>query len=147
MERWEEQHQLPGGAPLGRVIHDQQRPFLRKHRVQVRLLQILREQRAADRLRRHFLDAGTNLAALAEIGTVLHHCFHHLQGLLRRADHHSRLADAASEVSGPGAVPVVQIPEREDKPLLVLIESDRAYACGALHAARAALRNDVHRII
>lgn len=147
MERGEVHHQLPGGAPLRRVIHNQQRPLLRKHRVQIRLLQMLREQHAADRVGRHLLDAGTNLAALLEVGIFNDHLLDHLKRLLRGADHQSLRADAAGEVVAPGGVPVVQTSEREDEALLALSEADRTYGRDALHAASAAVLHNVQRIV
>ena len=147
MERGEVHHQLPGGAPLWRVIHNQQRPLLREHRVQIRLLQMLREQHAADRIGRHLLDASANLAALLEVGIFADRLLDHLKRFRRGADHQSLRADAASEVAAPGGVPAVQTSEREDESLLALSEADQTYGRDALHAARAALLHDVQRIV
>ena len=147
MERGEVHHQLPGGAPLWRVIHNQQRPLLRKHRVQIRLLQMLREQHAADRIGRHLLDASANLAALLEVGIFADRLLDHLKRFRRGADHQSLRADAASEVAAPGGVPAVQTSEREDESLLALSEADQTYGRDALHAARAAILYDVQRIV
>lgn len=143
MERGEVQHQLPGGVPLVRVIHNQQRSLLRKHRVQIRLLQMLYEQHAADRIGRHLFDTGAYLTALLEVGTVIDHLLDHLKHFLRGTDHQSLHADAASEVAAPRTVPAIQTSEREDESLLALIEVDQTYRCDALHAERARFRHDV----
>lgn len=147
MEGRKVHHQLPGRAPLGRIIHDQQGSFLGEHCIQIRLQQMFCKQRAADRIGRNTLDAGAHLAALLKIWTVQHNLLDHFQSFKCGADDQSHFTDASCEVLKPRTVPFVQTPEREDESLLVLREFDRCYTREALHTERAAFGNDVRGVV